>query len=109
MIDEVQRLPSVLNTLQTIVDRRSPKPPRFFLTGSSARKLRRGQANLLPGRLLQFELGPCVYSELGDLFDLKKALAYGTLPGVYLDENEFDRRKVLETYAATYLKEEIQA
>ncbi len=100
---------TLLNTIQTILDNKMSSPPRFFLTGSSARKLKRGQANLLPGRIIQLELGPCVYSELGDIFDLKRALAYGTLPGIYLEENEFDRRKVLETYAGIYLREEVQA
>ena len=48
-IDEIQRIPSLLNTVQYLLDQEHP--PRFFLTGSSARKLRRGQANLLPGRI----------------------------------------------------------
>ena len=55
-IDEVQRLPKLLNTIQALIDE-TPRPPRFLLTGSSARKLRRGKANLLPGRIHSFELG----------------------------------------------------
>lgn len=107
-IDEVQRLPSILNTIQTIVDAKT-NAPRFYLTGSSARKLRRGQANLLPGRIIQFELAPCVYNELGETFDMEKALSYGTLPGIYLETSNFDREKILQTYAGIYLREEVQA
>src|SRR5256885_1408634 len=56
-IDEVQRLPSLLNTVQGILDE-NPRKYRFYLTGSSARKLKRGKANLLPGRVVQCQLGP---------------------------------------------------
>src|SRR4051812_11081310 len=55
-IDEVQRLPHILNTVQALVDKQ--KHLKFYLTGSSARKLKRGGANLLPGRVLNFKLGP---------------------------------------------------
>ena len=107
-IDEVQRLPSVLNTIQVLIDE-GKKRLRFFLTGSSARKLKRGKANLLPGRVISLELGPFLSCELGDEFDLKSALAIGTLPGIVTEQNLFDREKILSSYAATYLKEEIQA
>jgi len=105
-VDEVQRLPSLLNTIQGILD--SKHPPRFILTGSSARKLRRGRANLLPGRVLTYELGPLSPTELGNRFDLKKALSRGLLPGIYLEEEDV-WKKLLHSYAITYLKEEIQA
>jgi predicted AAA+ superfamily ATPase len=108
-IDEVQRLPGLLNTLQSILDRTSPKPPRFLLTGSCARKLHRGQANLLPGRIHTYELGPLCAAEVAYDLDIKAALATGTLPGIYIEKNEADRKKTLRSYAATYLKEEIQA
>ena len=82
-IDEVQRLPSLLNTIQDILDN-SSKPPKFYLTGSSARKLKRGKANLLPGRLHTYFLGPLTAKELnyrflflcaqcsGDFLDISK-------------------------------------
>lgn len=107
-IDEVQRLPSLLNTIQVLIDDGLGKR-RFFLTGSSARKLRRGKANLLPGRVLSLELGPLLASELGEKFDLLQALSVGTLPGIALEKNAFDREKTLSSYGAIYLKEEIQA
>ena len=105
LIDEVQRIPSILNTVQAIIDEQKC---RFYLTGSSARKLRRGQANLLPGRIHQYGLGPLTFEELGNDFKLEKALSLGTLPGIWTEETE-DAEKTLETYAQTYLKEEIQA
>jgi predicted AAA+ superfamily ATPase len=107
-IDEVQRLPSILNTVQPLIDDSNGKL-RFFLTGSSARKLRRGKANLLPGRVLTLELGPLLECELDDEFDLNCALSIGTLPGIYSEENAKERERVLFSYAGTYLKEEIQA
>jgi predicted AAA+ superfamily ATPase len=107
-IDEVQRLPSVLNTVQGVLDS-APRRHRFYLTGSSARKLRRGQANLLPGRIVQYQLGPLLFSELGDDLDLDRALAFGTLPGVVTETDDRARRDLLRTYGSTYLKEEVQA
>lgn len=105
LIDEVQRIPSLLNTIQALIDE---EKYQFFLTGSSARKLRRGQANLLPGRIHQYWLGPLSCEELGDDFDLKRALSHGTLPGIWTEDLE-DCEKTLETYSQTYIKEEIQA
>jgi len=107
-IDEVQRLPSLLNTVQVLLDRK-PNPFKFYLTGSSARKLRRGQANLLPGRIHAYRLGPLACGELGDEVDLRKALAFGTLPGIWDEEDDKTREKTLRSYAATYLREEVQA
>ena len=110
-IDEVQRLPSVLNTVQALIDdaKRQNRRLRFLLTGSSARKLRRGHANLLPGRILTFALGPLTAGELGDAFDVRRAMEIGTLPEPYLEQDRDAAEKLLETYAGTYLKEEIQA
>lgn len=107
LLDEIQRLPSLLNTLQAILDEARFKT-QFYLTGSSARKLRRGHANLLPGRLHTYLLGSLVASELGYQMDAKKALATGTLPGIWLETDHRQAEKSLRSYAATYLKEEIQ-
>ena len=81
-IDEVQRLPRILNTVQALVDRN--KSLKFYLTGSSARKLKRGGANLLPGRVLNFKLGPLTTAELDYKLNTKMALKVElarTLPG----------------------------
>jgi predicted AAA+ superfamily ATPase len=104
-IDEVQRVPRLLNSVQLLIDENPSL--RFILTGSSARKLKRGQANLLPGRIILEYLDPLMVREIGDSFDLERALQVGCLPGVYLDK-EYGA-DVLETYAMTYLREEVQA
>lgn len=106
-IDEIQRLPKLLNTIQTIVDKN--KKIKFYLTGSSARKLKRGEANLLPGRMINFFLGPLVARELDYKMNTKKALEYGTLPEVYLSEDQKENIRLLKSYAANYIKEEIKA
>ncbi len=107
-IDEVQRVPALLNVVQAILDE-APDRYRFLLSGSSARKLRRGQANLLPGRVLVHALHPLMQAELGAEFNLERALAHGTLPGVYAEADPELRRRMLYSYADTYLREEIQA
>jgi predicted AAA+ superfamily ATPase len=111
-IDEVQRLPNLLNTIQKIIDqtRRAPRRKlRFFLSGSSARKLRRGQANLLPGRILSYFLGPLHLLETGGDVSIDALLSYGALPGVVTEPQEKMKKALLTSYAGTYLKEEIQA
>jgi predicted AAA+ superfamily ATPase len=107
-IDEVQRLPRLLNTIQAILDD-GARPPRFLLTGSSARKLRRGRANLLPGRIHSYRLGPLTVDELGDDFEEAAAFSTGMLPGIAADGDPRSRRKTLRSYASTYVREEIQA
>jgi len=106
-IDEIQRIPSLLNTVQALID--ADRKLQFLLTGSSARKLRRGQANLLPGRTLNFELGPLSLLELQSDFDLAKAVTIGLLPGIYAEPDEGIAKKTLRSYSVTYLREEIQA
>ena len=102
-VDEVQRLPGILNTVQHLIDTRGI---RFLLTGSSARKLRRDGVNLLPGRLILENLTPLMQAELGDDFDLERALQLGMLPGIWADRGEAVDR--LGTYAEVYLREEIR-
>ncbi|KAB2838765.1 AAA family ATPase, partial [bacterium] len=89
-IDEVQRIPSILNTIQAMLDR-NPGKLKFFLTGSSARKLRRGQANLLPGRIHTYDLGPLSCSELGYACRTTEALETGSLPGIYVESDPAER------------------
>jgi hypothetical protein len=89
---------------------RSPwQPLRFVLTGSSARKLRRGNANLLPGRVHTYHLGPVTAGELDYRLETRQVLGTGTLPGILTDADPTSREKTLRSYAATYLKEEVQA
>jgi predicted AAA+ superfamily ATPase len=110
-IDEIQRLPSLLNTVQALVDeaKRAGRSLKFFLSGSSARKLRRGQANLLPGRVLTYRLGPLACAEIGAGFDPRRAMELGTLPEPYLERDRATAEKLLSSYAGSYLKEEVQA
>jgi predicted AAA+ superfamily ATPase len=107
MIDEIQRLPSLMNTLQAEIDATKQRR-KFLLTGSSARKLRSGQANLLPGRLAIFYLGPLVAAELDYQLATQRALSLGTLPEPYLLKGNEESQKLLMDYASTYLKEEIR-
>lgn len=109
IIDEIQKLPKLLDLVhhQIEASKRAGRPLQFILTGSSARKLRRGAANLLAGRAFLYSLYPLVCQELTDHFDLRQVLQYGSLPEVFAYENPPDKRHYLETYARTYLKEEI--
>lgn len=106
-IDEVQRIPKILNTVQSFVDK--DKSLKFYLTGSSARKLKRGGGNLLPGRILNYYLGPLVSSELNYKMNTAHALSRGCLPEIYLSSQKDSWEKLLMSYAANYLKEEIKA
>lgn len=103
VIDEIQRLPELLNEVQRLVDKRRL---RFLLTGSSARKLRRGGVNLLGGRARTKYLHPLTYAELGSHFDLERAVARGLIPSIYFSD---DPRADLEAYTGTYLQQEIVA
>ncbi len=102
-IDEIQKLPLLLDEVHSLIESHKKKI-RFILTGSSARKLKRGGANLLAGRAWVLNLHPLTHRE--GPFDLDKALQFGTLPGVFLDDEQPARS--LKAYVETYLKEEIR-
>lgn len=106
-IDEIQRHPALLNTVQALVDER--KGLKFYITGSSARKLRRGQANLLPGRVFNYLLGPLVSSELNYKGSQDSLLKFGSLPEVYLEKDDRVKKQLLASYFVNYLQEEIRA
>jgi predicted AAA+ superfamily ATPase len=103
VVDEVQRLPGLLNVVHQQIERRRL---RFALSGSSARKLRRGGVNLLAGRAVRRALHPFVPEELGAAFSLPSTLEWGALPIVWAAE---ERRDALDAYVQMYLREEIQA
>ncbi|MBL8695643.1 MAG: ATP-binding protein [Planctomycetes bacterium] len=105
VIDEVQRLPNLLDAVHRQIESRSL---RFALTGSSARKLKTQGANLLAGRAAVYYLFPFCAKELGSSFDLDRALAWGTLPILERAEDDDVRRRLLQAYTHTYLREEIQ-
>ena len=102
-VDEVQRLPALLNEVHRFIEE---KGLRFVLSGSSARKLRRGGVNLLAGRALLRSLHPFLPPELEGRFSLESALRIGTLPVVLASTQPED---TLRAYVRSYLKEEIQA
>jgi len=105
-LDEVQRVPELIDVVQDLVDRRQAQ---FVLTGSSARKLRRGgKVNLLPGRLVPLRLDPLSLAErLPD--SLEDALVHGSLPAIALEANAAAREEDLRAYTTLYLEEEVRA
>lgn len=107
-LDEVQRVPALLDVVQIVTDR-SPGRFRFLLSGSSARKLRRGKANPLPGRIHLYQIAPLFRRELGGDFSLERSLSHGTLPGIYGQADPQVRARDLQGYVDAYLREEIQA
>ncbi len=109
IVDEIQRVPVLLDYVQKGIEELKL---RFILSGSSARKLRRGSANLLGGRALDLRLHPLTSIEVGHGFDINKALSCGTLPMIasfLLENKEEDARRRLKTYGTIYIKEEVQA
>lgn len=106
IIDEVQKVPSLLNVVHKLIQK---EKAIFALTGSSARKLRRGSANMLAGRASIYKLFPLLYTEIGDKFSLPLALEWGTLPELLTIDDDSERIRFLQAYADTYVKEEIVA
>lgn len=107
MIDEVQKIPALMDVVQLIIDNQEAQ---FILTGSSVRKLRRHpQFNLLPGRVINFHLDPFMLSELTTpLPSVESFLIYGSLPGIYLESKNTIKQVELESYVTNYLEEEIR-
>lgn len=106
IIDEIQKVPRLLDVVHKLIESRQLT---FIMTGSSARKLKRGASNLLAGRAFIFHLHPFVHTELGGQFRLEEVLRFGSLPQVFQFDNESDKARYLRAYALTYLKEEIFA
>jgi|688.fasta_scaffold00001_24 predicted AAA+ superfamily ATPase len=121
-IDEVQKLPEILDEIHYLLENMK-KPPAFILSGSSARKLKRSNANMLGGRAFSFSLFGLTHLELmpSSKFSLYRSLEFGSLPAIYLlsmggDENaevgvreqSQDAILALRSYVNTYIKEEIQ-
>ena len=104
VIDEVQKLPELLEVVHALIEER--RATRFVLTGSSARKLRRGGVNLLGGRAVFRQMHPFMAAELGRKFKLEKALEIGMLPLAWASEQPSD---TLMAYNGLYIREEVQA
>jgi predicted AAA+ superfamily ATPase len=104
VIDEVQKIPSLLNVVHLLMEEK--KDIKFILTGSSARKIKRSGADLLGGRALKKQMHPFVASELNEMFSLENALKAGMLPVI---SGAPDVGAALQAYVGLYLKEEVQA
>jgi predicted AAA+ superfamily ATPase len=122
-VDEAQKVPAIFDAVQYIIDK---KMAMVVLTGSSARKLRRRGANLLPGRVKNLRLDPLTWGELGFVkgsyipelanenvkerhdFSFRESLVFGCLPGIATQKPD-DRAGFLRSYAESYLEEEIRA
>ena len=103
VIDEIQKVPALLDEVHWLIENRGL---HFALCGSSARKVRRGAANLLGGRAVRYELHGLTAGELGEAFDLDRILNQGYLPRMYASRRP---RRLLDAYIADYLREEILA
>jgi predicted AAA+ superfamily ATPase len=102
VIDEVQKVPALLDVVHQLIEERRRRPLRFVLTGSSARKLKRTGVDLLAGRVLLKTLHPFMAAELGARFDLGRALRLGMLPLVL---GAAEPEEALKSYVSLYLRE----
>jgi predicted AAA+ superfamily ATPase len=102
VIDEIQKVPALLDEVHWLIENRALT---FLLTGSSARKLRRGHANLLAGRAWRRELKPLCFAEIDDI-DLERVVVSGLLPPHFLSADPLED---LRAYVSDYLREEIMA
>ena len=100
ILDEVQKVPQILDEIHWMIEN---KGLQFILCGSSARKLKRGRANLLGGRAWRYEMFPLVTPELKNP-KLLRILNHGMIPAHYLEE---DPAHSLQAYVYDYLKEEV--
>lgn len=107
VIDEVQRLPRLVDVVQAILTRHRGRY-RFALTGSSARRIKREGANLLPGRAVNRQFFPLTAAEMGSDFDVDRVLRYGGLPAVQTEPDAGVRTELLEAYAASYVAQEVR-
>ncbi len=103
VIDEIQKIPALLDEVHWLIENRGL---HFALCGSSARKVKRGAANLLGGRAMRYELHGLSAGEVGRRFDLDRMLNHGYLPRIYQASRP---KRMLDAYIADYLKEEVAA
>lgn len=104
VIDEVQKVPKILDVVHGLIEEK--RGLTFILTGSSARKLRKGGVNLLAGRAIWKNFSPFMGCELNENFNLEKALKTGMIPLIWMAENAEEK---LNSYVNLYLQEEVKA
>jgi predicted AAA+ superfamily ATPase len=107
VLDEVQRVPKLLDEVHYLMEERGYR--KFALTGSSARKLRRGSANLLAGRAVLRKLFPLTARETDFSVPVAQRLRYGSMPLSVVADNDAMREDFLRAYVTTYLAEEVRA
>jgi predicted AAA+ superfamily ATPase len=105
IIDEIQKIPKLLDEVHQLIE---DGHDSFILTGSSARKLKRGAGNLLGGRAAFRALFPLTHVELAEKFDLNLALEFGTLPKLLQLDDREAKIDYLQSYVRSYIREEIQ-
>jgi len=106
IIDEVQKAPKLLDVVHYLIEKH--KKIQFILTGSSARKLKHGGANLLAGRAASFNLHPFSFLEIPDIRGEVELLSWGSLPKIFEFSTATEKQRFLKSYVQTYLKQEIQ-
>ncbi|MCE5319027.1 MAG: AAA family ATPase [Parachlamydia sp.] len=104
VIDEIQKVPNLLDVIHDLIE---STDKHFIMTGSSSRKLKKGGANLLAGRAFVNNLYPFSFFEVEEQFDLEEALNWGLMPKMFEYPDVEIKKQYLQTYAHTYLKEEI--
>lgn len=104
IIDEIQKIPKMLDIVHNLIESTNTK---FALTGSSARKLKHGGANLLAGRAFVYDLHPFSYLEIDSHYSINDFLRWGLLPKIFEYDTDEKKQRFLEAYANTYLKEEV--
>lgn len=104
VIDEVQKVPKILDVVHGLIENRSDT--QFILTGSSSRKLRCGGVNLMAGRALWKHFHPFIGIELKNHFNLEKALTTGMVPLIWASSEPEEK---LQAYVDLYLQEEVKA
>lgn len=104
IIDEIQKLPKLLDVVHRLIETTNRY---YIMTGSSARKLKRGASNLLAGRAFVYHLYTFSFIEIESQFDLENVLTWGLLPRIYALNNPKSKKLFLDAYSHTYLKEEI--
>jgi predicted AAA+ superfamily ATPase len=107
VVDEVQRVPRILDEVHYLMEEKGYK--KFALTGSSARKLKRGAANLLAGRAVLRKLFPLTSGETGFSIPARQLLRYGSMPMSVTAPDDDAREDFLRAYVTTYLSEEVKA
>jgi predicted AAA+ superfamily ATPase len=106
VIDEIQKIPALLSVVHDLLEQEVKRGWQFVLTGSSARQLKRAGSDLLAGRAITRTMHPFLAVELGEAFNLDRALEQGLLPVIWMAANPSES---LKSYIGTYVREEVQA